>query len=122
MSDFLGNWIKGIAAAAIFSSVMLTVTPKGSVKQVVKLVCGALLTFVLLSPLKSLNMDKLSEFISKTKLQGQEIVASSENEADLIMKHIIEDETEAYILDKASKLGITEIKAEVGARQGTKYP
>jgi stage III sporulation protein AF len=122
MSDFLGSWIKALAAAAIFASVMLAVTPKGAVRQTVKLICGALLTFALLSPLKSLNFDKLAEFISKARLDGREIAASSEKEAALLMKLIIEEETEAYILDKAEALGISGLQVEVSVKEGGQYP
>jgi stage III sporulation protein AF len=122
MTEFLHNWIKGLAAAALFSSVMLTLTPKGNVKQIVKLVCGALLTFVLLSPLTKVNFDSLSEFIARTKLEGREISSTSEYETQLLMKLIIEEETQAYILDKALKLGIEDLKVKVTAKTGDKYP
>ncbi len=122
MSGFLGGWIKGLAAAAIFASVMLAVVPKGSFRQVAKLICGALLTFALLSPLKTLNFDKLAEFISKARLDGREIAASSEKEAVLLMKLIIQEETEAYILDKAAALGISGMQVEVTVKEGGQYP
>jgi stage III sporulation protein AF len=122
MAGFLENWIRGLAAAAILAAVMLICTPKGSVRQVVKLVCGALLTFVLLSPLKELNIDRLSEFISKARYDGRQLAASAENESELIMKLIIEDETAAYILDKASKLGIVEPEVKVTVKEGESCP
>lgn len=122
MGSFLESWIRGLAAAAIFSAAMLALAPKGSARRIVKLVCGALLTFVLLSPLKELSYDRLAEFIAETRLEGREIAASSEYEADLLMKLIIEDETEAYILDKAAKLGISVAKVEVALRDGAEYP
>jgi stage III sporulation protein AF len=122
MTDFLHNWIKGLAAAALFSSVMLMLTPKGNVKQIVKLVCGALITFVLLSPLTKLNFDALAEFIALTKLEGKEIASSTEYETQLLMKLIIEEETQAYILDKALKLGIENLKVKVTVSSGENCP
>ena len=51
MTELLRRWILGLAGTAIICAAAAALTPKGQVKKVVQLLCGAVMTVALLSPL-----------------------------------------------------------------------
>ena len=78
--------------------------PQGAVQQVGSLVCGMLLLWAVLKPLPFLTTARLwnVDLDSRTKIAEEDLQQRSEQ----LLKSIIEQECEAYILDKAAELGV----------------
>lgn len=125
MTDIIRQWVLGLAGAALFCAVMTELTPKGTVKNVVKVLCGMVMALALVSPLLkadvgtyALNMAKYRENALAVSGQGKEI-------SDRLSRTIIEDECRTYILDKAASLGAQLSDAAVTLKwssEGLWYP
>lgn len=125
MLELIRQWVLGLAGAALCCAVLTEITPKGSVKGIVKALCGMVMALALISPLLkadgsvyALNMAKYRENALEVSAQGKEI-------SDRLSRTIIEEECRAYILDKAAALGAQLSDAAVTLKwssQGLWYP
>lgn len=121
----IGQWILGLAASALIAGLALAVTPKGRVRNILKLVTGAVMVIALVSPVMHFD---LSLFSVNAELAREELQAVQENvdeTGDRLNRDIIERECAAYILDKAQGLGIDVQSVSVTAKwgdEGVFYP
>jgi len=114
----IGQWVMGLAASALLTSLALAVTPKGRVRDVLKLVCGAVMVIALVSPL--LRFDLASFSINAERFR-EELGAVQDNVSETgkrLTRDIIEKECAAYILDKAQVLGLSVQRVSVTAKWG----
>lgn len=125
MLGLIKSWIAGIAGAAVFCAVMTEITPKGSVKSVVKAVCGMVMAIALISPLLKLDFDSYSLNMAKYRVEAEKITAGGKEISDSLSRTIIEEQCETYILDKAQFLDAALSGAEVTVKwssEGYWYP
>ena len=106
MMDALAEWVRTLAIGAVFTCAVLALVPEGSEKRAVKLVCGAVMTLLLLAPLKTLDAEKLARYPTELRL----LTAGLREDAGEISKEAAEvficDAAEEYILDAARRLGV----------------
>jgi len=125
VTEFLREWILGMAGAAVFCTLCSAVTPDGGVKKVQKLLCGVVMTLALLSPLVGLDMGAYSVNLARCRSQAEEIGASAQEISDSLSRTFIEQRCAAYILDKARMLGLEPDGVRVTAQwsdEGVWYP
>lgn len=116
MIELLRSWLLSITVTALIAAVADRLTPDGAVKKVGKMAGGLLMLFSFLQPITSLDNDMLSSILSQYRFQTKEYIASVETGNIQLMKYIIEEETSAYIQDKAKELDLiceTEVKCRV---------
>ena len=120
------QWLLGILYAAVISSVALTVTPGGRVKNVTRMCCGLLCALALAGPLLELDMEQLAVSISVYGQAAQSVVKNAEEETKTMERTYIEEKCAAYILGKATEAGAAVSGAAVTARwdaeTGVWYP
>ena len=109
MIDALAQWVRTLAAGAIFCAAALLLVPEGSGKRAVKLVCAAVLTILLVRPLRQLDADRLAELLTVQKLESAAFTADAEELSEELLGSIIRKETEEYIWDAARRLGVAEL-------------
>jgi stage III sporulation protein AF len=107
MTEMIGQWITSITCAAMLAAVLQAFLPQNGVGRVGRLAGGLVLLIATVQPLVSLDYDSLVRDwadISQTEVADTASLEQTNQEA---LKIIIEQQTEAYILDKAEDLGIT---------------
>lgn len=106
MIELIRSWLVGITCAALIVALAESLAPNGAVRKVGKLTGGLVLLLAVLQPVAKLNLRDLSGILSEYRIDAE--VASMEFGAEnaRLMKNIIEEQTGAYILDKAAALGI----------------
>lgn len=106
MTEMARGWLLSILATSIICALADALMPKGAVKQVGRLVCGLVLAVVVVSPVVRLDLEDSQQWIegyfTGIDQQKQELEEQVNDE----MKPIIEQEYEAYIVDKAAQLGL----------------
>ena len=125
MMDSLGEWILSLVGAAILCSAALAVTPDGMARRPVKLVCGIALMVALLGIVTKFDYGALAVEIGGYRQRAEEQVSDAVSQSSNETRFIIEARCEAYILDKATRLGADDIQVSVTARwseQGYWYP
>jgi len=123
MIEGVRAWLLAVIAAAVMCSAAQALMPSGAVKQVGKLVCGLALLCVVLSPAVEMDLEGgqrwLEDYAQSLERQKEEL----KNQVDGGMKSIIEGEYAAYIVDKATKLGLScDVKVTCREEEGVFLP
>lgn len=96
-----------ITAAIIVSAVKSILGDKGSMGALVRLIGGLFLTFTLLSPVVRLDFSGIADSLEEYLIQGQALAVSGEVMGQAEYRKLVKQQTEAYIQDKANKLGLS---------------
>ena len=121
----IGQWIVGLAASALIAGIALGVTPKGRVRNVLKLVTGAVMVIALVSPVLQFDLSLFSVNAEQFREELNAVQGNVDEAADRLSRDVIEQECAAYILDKAQGLGIKVGAVSVTAKwgdEGVFYP
>lgn len=110
------QWIVGIVAASLLSSIAMTLCPAGRVKSVTRLVCALVCALAIASPLLQLDIDTIAAGIASYQKRAEEITAQAEDEEKMLERTYIEEKYAAYILAKATEAGASVTDAAVLAR------
>lgn len=122
MTGTLRGYLLSVVAVALFSGILLSLTPTGSVRRTLGFICGLLLTLAALGPAAKLDVERLVENFSELRTQAGERTAAAENGSVELMAALIKERTEAYIWDKAASLGISPSRIEAEVDAGGDYP
>lgn len=106
-------WILKLVGTAMVSACAVALCPEGRAKRAVKLACGAASVIALLSITADFDLDQYASYLAQYRTRAESITRRAENDANAMTRFSIEKECEAYILDKASDLGITDIEVSV---------
>ncbi|MCD7749971.1 MAG: hypothetical protein LUH42_07960 [Oscillospiraceae bacterium] len=110
------DWIMGIVAASVLRSIAMALTPPGRVRSVTGLVCAVVCALALVSPVLEIDLDDLAVGLAEYEQMAEEVVSQSEEETKMLNRAYIEEEYEAYILDKAAETGVAIETVSVTAR------
>lgn len=108
--------IRQLCAISLLCGAALSMLPEGGVKRVAEIVCTASLILAVVSPLKELDMRDYALETAKLHELETELAAGAEAAGERLNRLVIEQEYEAYILDKAGELGMIGLEAEVEAQ------
>jgi len=114
------EWLNAIVIVTLFLSVSQTMIPEGSIRKIASFTGGLILLITLLQPLLGTDLQRLkldyTDYERAIELRRDELEEA--NSARL--EEIIEEQTAAYILDKAAELGLdlmVRVSAEWGAEE-----
>ena len=116
MMEFLRGWVLSVSAAGLVLAILLSVLPKGSGRQIVKLAGGVVLSLVIFSPLTKLNPDVYIGDMEIPRQEQEERMADMQRASEKITKEIIQAQTSAYIVNKAQALGLS-VRVQVGVHK-----
>ncbi len=120
----LREWLLGMCAAAMAITLADCLIPAGAVRKIGKLMGGLVLMITALQPLVGLDYSSLSAAWASYRLEAAGYSAALETENTQLIKIIMEEQTSAYIQDKAAELGIhctAQVTCQV-LEDGTPYP
>ena len=118
MTGFAGEWVRAIAGTALICAAAMALTPKGKVKNVLKLLCGIVLIIAMINPFLGKDLPSMSMDISEYRKEAEDIIGKTEEKKNSLSRTIIEDQLETYILDKAKSLDVELNSVEVLAKWG----
>lgn len=110
-----------LVGAGLLLSILLDFLKDGTVKQTVQLSGGILLTLLILVPLTQFDLNAFGQYLTEIQMERDLLETDIPVENEKILAGIIQEKTEAYILDKASTLG-AKITADVTVTAGEIYP
>ncbi|MGI5986191.1 MAG: hypothetical protein GXY01_01145 [Clostridiales bacterium] len=118
MIGFAGEWVRAIAGAAMICAAATMMTPKGRVKNVIKLVCGIVIVCAMINPLLKKDFPVMSMDMSQYRQKADEIIKNTEETQNNLSRSIIENKLKAYILDKAKGLNAEIQSVSVSVKWG----
>lgn len=96
-----------VCSAGIFFALLLSLMQgKGLTATITRHVCGVIMAFLVISPLKQIKLTNFTEIYGHYLLDAQVVAAMGEEQAADAMEDIIKQQAEAYILDKAQAMGV----------------
>lgn len=116
--ELLGRWVVGLAGAALCCGLALSLTPRGRVHRVLRLVCGMVMVIALISPLMDIDIGELSVNSAYYRERLGDLQGRTQETSDRLSRTIIEEECAAYILDKAQVIGLDIQAVSVTAKWG----
>ena len=125
MAEVLRTWLNAVIYTGVICGIALVITPGGRVKKALTILCGAAMCVAFISPLAGIDLNSYSETLAGFKLEAESFAAQGESYSKNLNRTIIEDECEAYILDKAENLGVQRDEVEILAvwsDEGYWYP
>lgn len=120
----MSNAILELCVLSVVCGAVLSFTPEGGTKAVMRLLCTAALICSILQPLMDFDFDSFTEnvsYIQDTEDSFSKTVTAS---TEKIKCSVIEENCREYILDKAENLGvnISELKLNVYISDGLILP
>lgn len=103
--ELVKTWLIGVTAAAMITALAESLAPDGAVKKVGRLAGGLLLVIAILQPIVDLDYSAMAGALADYRLEAEGYTADLSVANGQLMKTIIEEQTGAYILDKAAALG-----------------
>lgn len=104
--QFVQNWITSIAAVTLIVSVIGALCPKNAAGRAVTLASLLLMTATLLSPISRVDVSALSDEMEKYSHEAEKRYEKLLDEQENIKEKLIEENTRAYILQRAESSGI----------------
>ena len=117
------TWLFGIVAAAMVLSILYALIPKGALLTIAKCTGGLVMLLVVLRPLLALDTHSLRWLYEAWEgtIQQQTEAYTDANRQEMAV--IIQQETAAYISEKAAALGLTCHPEVAGQeRDGVPFP
>lgn len=117
----LGEYIVSVCAAAFICGILNSMAPKGTAKEVLKLVGGLFLTFTVIRPVADIQIPELAEVTENWQQEAWDAAQAGEEMALQSAVESITQQLEAYILDKANALRLT-LTVEVSLEEDSLMP
>lgn len=101
----IAAYILRVCCSALIAGTVMTIGGDGSGAKARKLICGLFMAFVVISPMKQIQLEEVWELPEQSYREGQDICADAQEQAVEEISSVIIQRTRAYILDKAGSLG-----------------
>lgn len=101
-----------VAAAIVCAMIQVLLGRKSAIGRIAQLLSGILMAITVIAPLGRISFQGISEYWDDVSLDAQGYVTDGTSMAENQMRDIIKSQCEAYILDKANRMGL-QISVEV---------
>lgn len=101
----MGVYVYRILCAVVFCAIMLSLFPDGKTKSLLKFSSGVFLIIALFQPGLKISLQDYSDMGVNYLKQGRVVAMEGASDAQKHRHRFIKENVEAYILDKAEKLG-----------------
>ena len=106
--DEIRQYLLSVIAAAMISGMITGLLgKKGTYPSVVKLLCGIFVAITVIAPLTKIQLSEYDLHITKLQSEADKIIATAEADRRNETAARIKEQTETYILKKASDLDLT---------------
>ena len=107
------EYLLSITSAAIICAVAKHIIgEKGRSSKIIYVVTGLFMAITLISPILNFRMENIERYFEDFYLDANDVTAAGSQMANDALEDIIKQQTEAYILDEAVRLG-AEMEVEV---------
>lgn len=106
-------YILSIIATAIISAIIKTLVGKKSTTgKIAGLLCGIAIAIAVIKPLRDIKFYNIPSYLHSISLDADKYIQAGTDAAEKSVANSIKSQTEAYILDKAARMGL-DISVEV---------
>ena len=113
----LREWLTSVVVVSVLLAVVQTLIPEGTVRKIGAFTGGLILLVTLLQPLLGVDFEDLELRLEQSRETVEQRQQELEQAGEREMAELIEQQTAAYIWDKADALGL-DLSAEVRVERG----
>ena len=107
MMQALGRYILSVTASALALGIFNCIFNKNNtVGALIRLMGGIWMIFVVVSPVERVDLEMVLDAIGNVNVISQKPLEDGSREAEKAFRGIISEQTQAYIMDKASQLNL----------------
>ena len=99
------EYILSIVTVSLGCGIVLQIIPTSGKKELLRIICGVILTVSILRPLSRIRMDDFPEIPQLETKSAEQYLSIGENTAANLKKQYITQACETYILNKAKAFG-----------------
>lgn len=119
--ESLGQYIISLCTAGILCALVQHIASKHEAhRKLISFLCGICMLITAIVPWFTFRFSDLGSFTGALQTQSEQAVTQGQQLAEKAMTDIIKSQSEAYILNKATSMGLT-IHAEVHLQQTLPY-
>lgn len=124
MTEWIRNWLLGVSCTAMVMAIAEAITPEGGMRHICRLAGGLMMLLAAVSPVLSLNETMWEWTVAEYQMAAENYEETLSEQNNLLYQSIIEENTAAYILDKARENGIScQVKVVLSVdEKGNPYP
>lgn len=111
--------LRQLCGLSLFCGIALGLMPEGGVKKAAAIACSVVLIMTVLMPLSKIDLGDYSLELAKYREMGEALAEKGQETRDGMNRTVIQQECEAYIMDKATKLGIGVREVKISAQWNT---
>lgn len=116
------NYILSIIATAIFYAITRSILEeKTTIGQIVRLLGSMLLSVAIIAPIKNISFQDITTYFDDISVAADSYIEHGTISAQESKRDIIKAQSEAYILDKAIRMGL-DISVEVSLNEDNLVP
>lgn len=105
--EYIRSYLLSVITAALICSILSTLPAKnGTLRAIRKTMCGIFMSLTLISPLATLHLPDVQQYLNMFQADASEAVLVGECMSRETAAEIIKQQTAAYILDKAEGMGV----------------
>ena len=103
----MGQYLFAVVCAAIVASLSISVVDnKSAASSLVKVISGLFVVITMIAPFRKFSFIDIADYLESVKINASAAIAYGEQSSKNELIACIEEQTESYILDKASALGL----------------
>jgi len=115
------EYLLSVSSTALIVGVTSMLVPQGAAKKTVELIGAMLLVLAVIMPFAKISPAAMARTIAQFQMDAEEMQTGIEVKNQDILADLIKQKCEAYILDKAEKIGVT-IDADITISKEGGYP
>ena len=109
------EWLLAVVGTAAVSSLILSVTPEGAAKKVLRVTASAAVIAAMLSVVSGQSGEELLFALSRYGAEAAQVTEGAKSDAASLTRAVIEERCSEYILTKADELSCGIVSASVTA-------
>lgn len=121
MSGSLREYLLSLCAACLLVTVIMSVLRQGTAQRLAGIAGGLVIILTAISPLLKIDPDTMTRAVWKLNMDTEAACSGVEIGSRALLKQVITEKCESYILDKARNLGM-QIQVEVTLCDAEDYP
>lgn len=98
--------IRELCTLSVLFGLAMTAAPEGGVKRVMAILCSVILIVVIISPIAKLDIDSYELAKARYSLREEELCRHGQEMNRQLGRLVIEQQYEAYIMDKAKEMSL----------------
>ena len=121
--ELIRSWLTQVICAALIAAVADSMMPKGPIKKVGMIICAMVFLCVVLRPVIDWSVSLPQTNLSRMQEHSQMWHEQLKLDSGTMLKTLIEQQTGAYISDKAASLGAAcQVEVTCAQRDGVWFP